>query len=94
MVGAKNRSCSAGMGTPGCQELVPGLSTQQGSGALHELHTCPLAKTIDGGPEGATSLVALSLGHPNVQKWLSSCKKEDQRKNNTGNCHIQKVIQQ
>lgn len=45
MVGAENRSYTAGMGTPGCQELVPGLSTQLGSGALHEPYACPLAST-------------------------------------------------
>lgn len=31
MVGAEDRSCPPGMGTPGCQVLGPGLSTLLGS---------------------------------------------------------------
>lgn len=46
-------------------------------------------------PWGCSFTCGMSLGHSNVQKWLYSyCKKEDQGKNNTKNCHTQKRIQQ
>lgn len=150
VVGAEDRSCTPGMGTPGCQvwylawalswALVHSSAPSPGEewvtnphtnnftrgGGVHNrlyshtdkvLHVLLLSRLsqlkrllgsfwalhmstcndeiIDGGSEGATSFVALSLGHWNVQKWLySSYKKEDQRKKNTKNYHTQKIIQQ